>query len=201
MNFCLALLRQVLLAPSPVSNPVSCAGATTYKFDRNWITEIYIKNNPTSDTFNDPVCRKSHSLIKLWQGTRCRVGRRNEVCRQWELLKLALPPRRDVVAGNHSSTHWRPLLMVESPVPWLFGLGRECNEENSYQLFPVLLFCREGFKPVINLLNRALVAVYHLPTGISFSEFYATMINRLLCIFFLILSDVLIKLHTNFVQA
>lgn len=92
------------------------------------------------------------------------------------------------------------LLVVESPVPWLFGLAREYNEEISHQLFLVLLFSREGFKPVINLLTRALVAVYHLPTGISFSEFYATVTDRLFFIFFL-LSDVLIKLHTNFVQA
>jgi len=44
------------------------------------------------------------------------------------------------------------------------------------------------------------MAVYRLPTGISFSEFHATIADRLFLIFFL-LSDVLIKLHTNFTQA
>lgn len=56
INFSLALSRQFLPPPSPVSNPVSCAGATIYKFEMNWITEkIYVKNNPTSDTFSDPA--------------------------------------------------------------------------------------------------------------------------------------------------
>lgn len=60
VNSCLALSWQ-FLDPSPVSNPVSCAGATIYKFGINWITKkIYIKNIPTSDTFTDPVRRESH---------------------------------------------------------------------------------------------------------------------------------------------
>lgn len=67
IDFCLALSTQFLLAPSRVSNPISHTGTTVYKFDINWITDkIYIKNNHTSDTCSDPVCRESHR--QFYQG-------------------------------------------------------------------------------------------------------------------------------------
>lgn len=89
VNFCLALFRQFLLDPSPVSNPVSCAGATIYKFDINWITKkIYIKNIPTSDTFSDPVHRESYRQFcqDKWQGHKLQ-GRNKE----WGLRAVGIP--------------------------------------------------------------------------------------------------------------
>lgn len=112
INFCLALSRQLLLAPSSVSNSISCAGATVYKFGTNWMTEkIYVKNNPTSDTCSDQCAGSpTDSFIRASdRGTSCRAGIRSEVCGQWDFLKLPLPQRRDAVEGYHSSARLHPV--------------------------------------------------------------------------------------------
>lgn len=95
VNFCLALSRQFLLAPSPVSNPISCAGATIYKFNINWITEIYVKIIPLLMLLVIQCAgHPTDSFIRASErGTSCRAGIRSEVCGQWEFLKLALPQR------------------------------------------------------------------------------------------------------------
>lgn len=111
VNSCLALSQQ-FLDPSPVSNPVSCAGATIYKFGINWITKkIYIKKYSYFWYFYWSSAQGVPRTVLLRQvlGTSCRAGIKSEVCGQWGFLKLALPQSWDMVEGYHNSVHLHPV--------------------------------------------------------------------------------------------